>query len=98
MVFPILNSMASLISFYNMATPVLKSPFNFAAIQKARKLNRRAKAQKRGVPTAGGNWDCCYKFYSSNKPYINPARDIKRNCNWKAKRKQLKRERRLCQQ
>lgn len=78
-----ISSLFDLDEFFSMATPAAKKEFNMGMIQKARKLNQRAKAQKRGVPTAGhGPYGTGRVFCVGT--YINPKRQAK-----KAKMKRL---------
>jgi len=63
--------------------------FNYMEIPKARKLNSRNKAQKRGFACAGG-YEHIINIHHVGGTLINPDHDIKRNCNWKARKKQIK--------
>lgn len=70
--------LAGLKDFFSGALPVPSQHFNMAQINKARKLNQRAKAHKRGVPTAGNSTMYCGMFYCDSKPYINPDRQSRK--------------------
>ena len=64
--------------FYSGAIQKPAEYFNMSQINKARRLNQRAKAQKRGVPTAGSECLRFRQFYSGSKPYINPKTQEKK--------------------
>ena len=73
----LIQSLFALNEFFSMATPATKKEFNMGMIQKARKLNQRAKAQKRGAPTAGhGSYGTGRVFCVGT--YINPQRQAKK--------------------
>ena len=70
--------LSGLDSFYSGAIQKPAEYFNMSQINKARRLNQRAKAQKRGVPTAGSECLRFRQFYSGSKPYINPKTQEKK--------------------
>lgn len=64
--------------FYSGAIQKPAEYFNMSQINKARKLNQRAKAHRRGCPTAGNSSGQSRAFYSGGKPYINPKTQEKK--------------------
>jgi hypothetical protein len=70
--------LSGLDSFYSGAIQKPAEYFNMSQINKARKLNQRAKAHRRGCPTAGNSCVQSRAFYSGSKPYINPKTQEKK--------------------
>jgi hypothetical protein len=68
--------LSGLDSFYSGAIQKPAEYFNMSQINKARKLNQRAKAHRRGCPTAGKSSVQSGVFYLGNKPYINPKTEV----------------------
>jgi hypothetical protein len=69
--------LSGLDSFYSGAIQKPAEYFNMSQINKARKLNQRAKAHRRGCPTAGNSSVQSGVFYLE-KPYINPKTQEKK--------------------